>query len=634
MDGIDEERCEELEYNECEPDEYRCQDGSCIPEAYWLDGQYDCSDRSDEQLSGVHSYFSSETKSCPITSSRFLCDEGTASYEYFACGDGEFAEESEKGIYHCYNYRFNMFFCELFFNSWDRLPKWTLEDGHCTQKSHVRKNLTDMDELEKCVVYLKCKLTANTTADCADVISHFDFLCINKTINYPSRPIFQPYVQTVYQVSKLNSSLTPTYVLINGSIKCGGYHTRFSPHMKFLTWSDFVKYHPSETFFCNTSQETDGFSPQINEYCWNGTKQSFLCQKSLHCISKHRLRNGIRDCKFGEDEDDSQICYMTKPHRFKCSGKPSLCLVVSKIGDSYIDCNEGDDEYIAQFKWRLFDRKCSAPSSDECHVLKAYIHSPVLVMLIKNIKVLLFRQYCDTLWQLPRGFDESLCNEWKCSRDQYQCLSGHCISEHLVSNPFFAEWNCPDASDKIGILKIANLSEHNTYLISDLKLESIKSELIYMNNDSAFTMLCNVTEEYGCVLANVDDPLNFTLNRPCIHLTQIGDGITNCYGGLDERNLLTCGNNVLEQRGFDFHCNDRECIPYHRLCERRCSNKNDSILCDQLDIPLNSSCKYSSYHDFCTASSSMECDISQISNYYCDKSRLRKLYIPLVRIIT
>jgi hypothetical protein len=48
MDGIDEDHCEELEYNEYEENEYRCRDGSCISEQYWLDGQYDCFDQSDE----------------------------------------------------------------------------------------------------------------------------------------------------------------------------------------------------------------------------------------------------------------------------------------------------------------------------------------------------------------------------------------------------------------------------------------------------------------------------------------------------------------------------------------------------------------------------------------------------------
>lgn len=37
--GWDEENCEKLEFNECEEDEFRCDNGMCIPEEYWLDGK-------------------------------------------------------------------------------------------------------------------------------------------------------------------------------------------------------------------------------------------------------------------------------------------------------------------------------------------------------------------------------------------------------------------------------------------------------------------------------------------------------------------------------------------------------------------------------------------------------------------
>jgi hypothetical protein len=38
--GRDEENCDKLEFNECEEDEFRCINGMCIPEEYWLDGKY------------------------------------------------------------------------------------------------------------------------------------------------------------------------------------------------------------------------------------------------------------------------------------------------------------------------------------------------------------------------------------------------------------------------------------------------------------------------------------------------------------------------------------------------------------------------------------------------------------------
>ena len=40
LNGIDEENCDKLEFNECEDNEFRCTNGMCIAEEFWLDGKY------------------------------------------------------------------------------------------------------------------------------------------------------------------------------------------------------------------------------------------------------------------------------------------------------------------------------------------------------------------------------------------------------------------------------------------------------------------------------------------------------------------------------------------------------------------------------------------------------------------
>jgi hypothetical protein len=526
-----------------------------------------------------------------------------------------------------------MFFCEfLSYDNWgDKLILWTLENGHCVSKGVIQKNLTDVDESENCVFYLKCQLTNGTATGCDDVIYHFQSLCQNTTINYPSGPLFKPYAQTVYQLSQVGWMSPPNYVLFNGSMKCIGYQARFTPNITRLEWSHFRDDYKYDSLCCSHSEKMDIYGPQIDKNCWNDTKQSFLCRESLQCISKHRLRDGIWDCSLSEDEDDSQTCYMKNKHRFKCSesGKSSVCLSLSVIGDEQFDCDKGIDEYITELKWYLAGYKCTTPNSIECNVLRTYIQSPSSLNETVNNKVLLFREYCDTVWHLPRGFDESLCKQWKCPKDEYQCSSGHCTPLIHVISPFFIKWDCPDASDNIGLLEIAQLSEHNAKLISDSLLQYIKLLLSYPTDyvySVAFSGLCNTSKEYGCILANVNDPLNFTINRPCINVKQIGDGIIDCYGGLDERNLLTCGNNVHEQRGFDFHCSDQECIPYDRHCEQRCSNNADSLLCDQLQTLWDSACQYPKREELCALSFVMElsCDSLQTRRYYCDITRSGK----------
>ena len=82
LEGIDEVNCEYLEFNECEDDEYRCANGMCIPEEYWLDGDYDCMDWTDELESLV------ESDSVCHFSPSYICDEHTCPFNHWSCGDG------------------------------------------------------------------------------------------------------------------------------------------------------------------------------------------------------------------------------------------------------------------------------------------------------------------------------------------------------------------------------------------------------------------------------------------------------------------------------------------------------------------------------------------------------------------
>jgi hypothetical protein len=421
----------------------------------------------------------------------------------------------------------------------------------------------------------------------------------------------------------------PNYIFFNGSIKCVGYQASSNSQEIRFSWTITQQFYTIDSRFCRYSEKSDVFGPQINKNCCNDTKQSFLCEDNSRCISKHRLRDSINDCHDGTDEDIYQDYYIKKRHRLKCSKNVPSYLLLSEIGDGVVNCHGATDEYITQLKWDLFDHQCRIANSMESNILRTYIQSPSSLLTMNNSKVILFCQYCDTLWHLPRGFDESFCKEWKCPKDQYQCLTGHCIPLDKIIKHSFEEWNCPDASDNIRLLEIPQLSEHNLKLIRHLDFETIKVKLIEYNSDYnfvPFTSYCNESNEYGCILANVNDSLNFTINRPCINLTQIGDGTIDCYGGLDERNLLTCGNNLYDQRGFDFHCSDQECIPYHLHCEQRCSNKADKLVCDEFPKLWYSTCPGLPHKDICAFPNLLVCHLYKIVIYYCDSYRRGKCH--------
>ena len=621
MYGIDEDGCDELEYNECSENEYRCDDGSCIAEEFWLDGQFDCSDKSDEQeldwkvING---------QLCPLQSSRFDCDERTAHHLFTACGDGEFISgELMPRKWQCRNYRAMMFFCELFQDVSDQLPTWTIENGACVKEPQIPEDFANVNEEEQCILYLKCSLAGRTSSTCDAVVRRFQSACQNKTVKYPSAPVLSPFTETMYDLTQLNLSSKPSYILFIGTIKCLGQQSRAERHFAPSTWDQLELTYPLDVFFCNRLWKINYSDPRLPERCWHNAEQSFLCLFSLQCISRHRVSDHTEDCHLNEDEIKAPGCYVMKRHRFNCSEKPDVCLSTSKVGDDKEHCLDGSDEYLRKLKWRLNSYRCREPNSMECSTLKSYIQSsPYSVPTVEDRPILLFRAYCDTLWQLPKGFDESLCNAWKCPKDQYQCLSGHCISINLMHG--FTTWNCPDASDTIEAWELRKPSEHNAPLIDYSSAQQKVRNAIYnydRGGSAPFAIFCDRVAEYTCILANVTNPLNFTLNRPCINRTQIGDGTIDCYGGLDERNILTCGKHIDEQQGFDFPCSDQECIPYQHLCEQRCSNRADDLLCNQLKILWNPSCDYRTRMDRCSFDEEPTCDPFRISKYYCDKDR-------------
>ncbi|CAF3745229.1 unnamed protein product [Rotaria sp. Silwood1] len=96
------------------------------------------------------------------------------------------------------------------------------------------------------------------------------------------------------------------------------------------------------------------------------------------------------------------------------------------------------------------------------------------------------------------------------------------------------------------------MSEHNRQLGSNLSTKVEQCHQMY-DHKQPFDKFCDFQYEFPCLLNNVTDPTDIFTNRPCINLTQIGDGIANCYGALDESNTFEdCQGNM---KGYSFRCN-------------------------------------------------------------------------------
>jgi hypothetical protein len=129
---------------------------------------------------------------------------------------------------------------------------------------------------------------------------------------------------------------------------------------------------------------------------------------------------------------------------------------------------------------------------------------------------------------------------------------------------YVGEWDCNDGSDEQRLFIMDRLSEHNSKLMDLTQLKQQCHETYGLDN-TPFSNICDISSEYPCFRTGIDDPLNIKLHRPCINLTQIGDGISDCLTGLDERNRLQCSSYGM--LGFHFQYNASLCVLYARLCD-------------------------------------------------------------------
>ena len=126
MAGLDEENCDLLELNECEEDEYRCMNGMYIPEGYFLDGEFDCLDWSDE----IQYY---DDANCAISEASIQCDDRICPPNEFSCGDGQCISDRlnfqimSQIKSECRNRREQYFLCETHYIQ----DMWTLPNGRC-----------------------------------------------------------------------------------------------------------------------------------------------------------------------------------------------------------------------------------------------------------------------------------------------------------------------------------------------------------------------------------------------------------------------------------------------------------------------------------------------------------------------
>ncbi|UJR19040.1 hypothetical protein I4U23_022171 [Adineta vaga] len=574
MFGLDEENCDKLEFNECENDEYRCLNGMCIPEEYFLDGDYDCLDLTDEKQ------LFNDTQ-CGLQQANYECDDRLCLPNDFSCGDGQCLPthytlyyEDSKPSFECISQREQYYMCETH----KTRSQWTLTNGKCHSRSQYEEIITkNRSNSEECIYVLRCILSQQAEKNCRyrDISFHVDKLqnlCNSSFVYYPNGRIGAPYAQQNYSLLRLPFGTRFRSVDVNATIKCRGYMV-VNKFLQFLPDKDFLS---MESDICSDSKSSTIITDAgYDKFCYNKSRTfnnrpyNFIdiCKKSLKCISAYRIKDGHQDCIFDEMQQDvlllmsgipSNTCVNIQKHRFRCSIEEESCLLVSKLGDLVPKCRNYYDQMWMGTGIMLSKLVCNTELKNGCELIKQYVEMSGKTSLNNNSytpsnsRKNSFHTYCDTFWDMGSKKDEdpSLCHHWWiCPDKQWQCRTGQCIDVKWVLD---GEWDCSDASDEEAIFFTNNYNSTRNLKLVNAYVLMKKFHNLY-NGKQPFSNECDLSIEYACLRLSENGTCDLLNDRPCINLNQIGDGHIDCSGAIDERNTLT-------------HCDSPFMLGYNFLC--------------------------------------------------------------------
>ena len=581
-----------------------------------MPGDRDCMDWSDE-------YFYNNGNHCPFITDTIECDEHLCRKHMYSCGDGECVEWVSRMAFQrlimagndCFSKRNLNYMCEVS----PHQRAWTLENGLCwpdrnyDDRRYLPWNITDLLNLsnqEKCDYLFRCMMSDNFEHDCPCHHLNCTQIMINictendQWIFYPPPGLITANVIIGYKYREYKGNTSFQFFGLGGGLKCRGFFSQTKGYLPYQISLLLIASPHIHQVLClqgvSNFTEKDYISPfQIDRFCWkdsltfNGRPYAVLpdvCTSTGECISQYRLRDGSPDCLSEDDENIAlEKSYCTGDvgrQRFQCYNDEHKCLTSQHLGTGIRGCSNSYDE--TRYGNGLPIQKditCSTNGAFDCYRVKDYIRQSSVKNSSRDNSTyhperqystsrIDFRSYCDSFWDSDIDWDElpSSCQYWICQADQYRCQTGQCIKFEWLCD---GEWDCADASDEEAVFLIREWSAHNARL-SNLSPQLDRCRQRY--SQSPFSTICNVPSELGCYRSRVANSLDISLNRPCINLTQIGDGVEDCYNAYDEKNTFTAKSSVGGMWGFHLKCGNYH-KTYTSACDTNLGNNCTNILC-------------------------------------------------------
>ena len=429
-DGIDEQGCLPLTTNVCQDNEYRCDNGQCIPSTLKGDELY-CLDQS--EISRFRD-FVIESEDLPSSENEDVICSWRRNIQYRLPLVGDFTSS-------CQELRRKAIEQVI----WSTLSTTTDLNDNCLLALQCHLKIPTMINPSICFNFCKNK-------NCLELIEN---TCSN-LFYYPTLPIAFGHIYFAYTKEYIINSTTmnfilPEYICYNEQM-CGEFPTNVTL-LRFqgstcrrredfsLDWNDNA-WQPLIDFIRLVYSKLGHCQQPINHYssaC--NSSLMYQCENSSKCIPISYIGDGIQDCDYEDDEKQvivDKVCLSNKNIKafYKCANE-NKCIHRRQLRDRKCDCQKldicDDENMFLDFQLKqsiVYAHICDGIISNGPIIIDGQIHTDETEC--ERWPCVSRRTKCNYVWDCPKGVDELNCY----TSPPLNCPSNHHICVSSQTNEF------------------------------------------------------------------------------------------------------------------------------------------------------------------------------------------------------